>query len=151
MGLQLAEHARPLSPPIAQDARHRQLAIVVQDRTRHLAEERKRAVVPVAERFSGFCRIGSHKTGVAVRQVHRKEVDLALDPRDLRQRLAKIHLRMARIVPQWHKHLAMPQPSRPHIVLYDGDPAGIAVLVAKPFENPLRRMPLLSRPTLIRR
>ena len=50
--------------------------------------------------------MGSHKTGVAVRQVHRKEVDLALDPRDLRQRLAKIHLRMARIVPQWHKHLA---------------------------------------------
>jgi len=35
----------------------------------------------------------SHKTGVAVRQVHRKEVDLALDPRDLRQRLVKIHLR----------------------------------------------------------
>jgi len=53
--------------------------------------------------------MGSHKTGVAVRQVHRKEVDLALDPRDLRQRLAKIHLRMARIVPQWHEHLAMPQ------------------------------------------
>jgi hypothetical protein len=34
-----------------------------------------------------------------VRQVHRKEVDLALDPGDLRQRFAKIHLRMARIGP----------------------------------------------------
>jgi hypothetical protein len=78
-------------------------------------------------------------------------VDLALDPRDLRQRLAKIHLRMAGIVPQWHEHLAMPQPLRPHVVLNDGDPAGIAVLVAKPLKDPLRGMPLLSRPTLIRR
>jgi hypothetical protein len=58
---------------------------------------------------------------------------------------------MARIVPQWHQHLAMPQPLRPHVVLDDGNPAGIAVLVAKPFEDPLRGMPLLSRPTLIRR
>ncbi len=34
---------------------------------------------------------------------------------------------------------------------FDGDPADIAVLVAKPFENPLRGVPLLSRPTFIRR
>src|SRR5262252_2757061 len=84
-------------------------------------------------------------------RVHRKEVDLALDPGDLRQRFAKIHLCMARIVPQWHEHLAMPQPLRPHVVFHDGDPAGIAVLVAKPFEDPLRGMPLLSRPSLILR
>jgi hypothetical protein len=52
---------------------------------------------------------------------------------------------MARIVPQWHKHLAMPQqPLRPHVVLDDGNSAGMAVLVAKPFEHPLRGMPLLS-------
>ena len=150
MGLQLAEHARPLSHPVAQDARHRQLRVVVQDRARHLAEELERGVVPVTERFGGLRRIGLHETGVAVRQVHRKEVDLALDPGDLRQRLAKIHLRMARIVPQRHEHLAMPQPPRQHVVLNDGDPARVAVLVAKPFEDPLRGMPLLPRPTLIR-
>jgi hypothetical protein len=62
-------------------------------------EKAECGVVPVTERFGGFRRIGLHKTRVAVRQVHRKEVDLALDLRDLRQRLAKIHLRMARIVP----------------------------------------------------
>jgi hypothetical protein len=39
-------------------------------------------------RMSGS-RTSTHKTGVAVRQVHRKKVDLALGPRDLRQRLAK--------------------------------------------------------------
>jgi len=107
--------------------------------------------VPVTERFGGFCRIGLHKTGITVRQVHRKEVDLALDPRDLRQRLAKIDLCMAGIVPQWHKHLAVPQPLRPHIVFNDGDPAGVTVLVAKPLEDSLRGMPLLARPTLIPR
>jgi hypothetical protein len=46
MGLQLAEHARALSHPIAQDARHRQRCVVVQDRTRHLAEEREGALCP---------------------------------------------------------------------------------------------------------
>ncbi len=98
----------------------------------------------------GLRRIGLHKTRVAVWQVHRKEVDLALDPGDLRQSLAKIDLRMAWIVPQRHKHVAMPQPSRQHVVLNDGDPADIAVLVTKPFEDPLRGMALLSRPTFIR-
>ena len=107
--------------------------------------------MPVTERFGGLRRIGLHKTGVAVRQVHRKEVDLALDPGDLRQRLAKIHLRMPRIVPQRHEHLAMPQTARQHVVLNDGDPARVAVLVAKPFENPLRGVPLLLRSSFIRR
>ena len=107
--------------------------------------------MPVTERFGGLRRIGPHKTGIAVRQVHRKEVDLALHPGDLRQRLAKIHLRMTRIVPQRHEHLAMPQPPRQHVVFYDGDPAGVAVLVAKPLEDPLRGMPLLLRSRVIRR
>ena len=151
MRLQLAEDPRPLAHPVAQDARHRQRGVVVQDRARHLAEEAERGVVPVTERFGGLRRIGLHETGVAVRQVHRKEVDLALHPGDLRQRLAKIHLRMARIVPQRHEHLAMPQPPRQHVVLNDGDPAGVAVLVAKPFEDPLRGMPLLLRSSFIRR
>src|SRR4030081_159131 len=151
MGLQLAEYARSLSHPVAQDARHRQRSVVVQDRARHLAEEAERGVVPVTERFGSLRRIGLRKTGVAVRQVHRKKVDLALDPGDLRQRLTKIRLRMAGIVPQRHEYFAMPQTTRQHVVLNDGNPARVAVLVAKPFENPLRGVPLLSRPTFIRR
>jgi len=105
--------------------------------------------VPVAERFGGLRRIGLHETRVAVRQVHRKKVHLAFHPGDLRQRLTKIHLRMARIVPQRHEDLALPQPPRQHVVLNDSDPARVAVLVAKPFEDPLRGVPLLPRPTLI--
>jgi len=45
----------------------------------------------------------------------------------------------------------MPQPMRPHVVLNDGDPASVAVLVANPFEDPLGGVPLLLRPRLIRR
>jgi hypothetical protein len=69
--------------------------------------------VPVTERFGGLRRIALHKAGIAVRQVDRKKVDLAFNPGDLRQRLAKIHLRMTKIVPQRHKHLAVPQPVHP--------------------------------------
>src|SRR5215813_3233267 len=82
-----------------------------------LAEELECGVVPVTERFGGLRRIGLHETRVAVWQVHRKEMDLALDPGDLRQSLAKIHLRVARIVPQRHEYLALPPPSRQHVVL----------------------------------
>jgi len=86
-----------------------------------------------------------------VRQVNRKEVDLAFHPGNLRQRLTKICLRMAGIVPQLCEGLALPQPARQHVVLNNGDPPGIAMLVAKPLENPLRGMPLLPWPALILR
>src|SRR5438270_4007563 len=151
MGLQLAEHSRPLPRPIAQDAGHRQLGIVVEDRLRYAAEEAKCGVVPVAKRFGGFRRIGLHKAGVAVRQVDCKKVDLALYPGNLRHRLAKVRLRMAGIMPQRHEDLELPQSARQHVVLNNGDPAGIAVLVAKPLEDPLRGVPLLPRPALILR
>ena len=79
MRLQLAEHPRSLAHPVAEDARHRQRGVVVQDRARHLAEERECGVVPVAERFGSLRRISPYKTRVAVRQVDRKKVDLAFD------------------------------------------------------------------------
>ena len=58
---------------------------------------------------------------------------------------------MAGVMPQRYEDLALPQSARQNVVLYNGDPAGIAVLVAKPLEDPLRGMPLLSRPALILR
>jgi hypothetical protein len=73
--------------------------------------------VSVAERLGGFLRIGPHKTSVAVRQVRRKKVDLAFDPRDLCQGLAKIHLRMTGIVLQRHEHLALLHTSPPNVSL----------------------------------
>src|SRR5260370_22749425 len=95
--------------------------------------------------------MGLHKAGVARRRVDCKEVDRALSPGNLRQRLAKVRRRMAGIMPQRYEALELPQSARQHVVLNNGDPAGIAVLVAKPLEDPLRGMPLLPRPALIRR
>jgi hypothetical protein len=56
---------------------------------------------------------------------------------------------MAGIMPQRYEDLELPQSARQHVVLNNGDPAGIAVLVAKPLEDPLRGMLLLPRPALI--
>ena len=55
VGLQLAEHSRPLPRPVAQDAGHRQLRIVVDDRLPYAAEEAECGVVPVAKRYAGSC------------------------------------------------------------------------------------------------
>ena len=147
--LQLAEDPSPLPPAIAQDARHRQLGVVVQDRARHPAEELEADVVPFAEGFAALRRIGLHQAGVAVRQVHREEVDLPLHPADHRQRFAEVDLRVPGIVAQRHEHLALPLAALVHVVLYDRDPAGIPVLVPQPLEDPLRGVLLLGRPPLI--
>ena len=93
--------------------------------------------------------IGLHQAGVAVRQVHREEVDLPLHPADHRQRFAEVDLRVPRIVSQRHEHLALTLAPLVHVVLYDRDPAGISVLVPQPLEDPLRGMLLLGRLTLI--
>src|ERR1019366_8761686 len=53
-------------------------SVVVEDRTRHPAEELEADVVPFAEGFAALGRIGLHQTSIAVRQIHREEVDLAL-------------------------------------------------------------------------
>ena len=105
--------------------------------------------MPGAERLRRLRRIRLHETGVAVRQVHGEEVDLPFHPADHRQRLAKVRLRMPRIVPQRHKHLPLPLTARQHVILHDRQPADVAVLVAQTLEYPLRRVPLLRRPALI--
>ena len=64
-------------------------------------------------------------------------MDLAFYPGDLRQRLAKIHLRMTGIVAQRANTSRCCQPVCPHIVLYDSGPTSVAVLLAQPFEDPL--------------
>src|ERR1035441_10529277 len=149
VGLQLAEDPRPLTLTIPQDARHRQLEVVVEDRARHPAEELEADVVPFAEGFAALRRIGLHQAAVTVRQVHRKEVYLLLHPADHRQRFAEVDLRVPRIMSQRHEHLALPLAALVHVVLYDRDPAGISVLVPQPLEDSLRGMLLLGWLTLI--
>src|SRR5471030_1429422 len=59
--LQLAEYACALPLAITEDAGHRDLGIVVQDRLRHAAKECKRSNVAVAEGFRRLRRIADHK------------------------------------------------------------------------------------------
>ena len=96
--LQLAEHPRPLPRPVAQNPGYGNPGVVVEDRVRHAAEEVERRGVARAERLRRLRRIGLHEAGVAVRQVHREEVDLLLHPADLRQRFAKVGLGMSRLM-----------------------------------------------------
>ena len=56
--------------------------------------------------FSGLGRIGLDEAAVRVRQVHAKIMEPALLARDIRICLAKIRLRVARSIAQWHEHLA---------------------------------------------
>src|SRR5271163_3558840 len=109
----------------------------------------KLTLCPSQKGFAALRRIGLHQTGVAVRQVHRKEVDLLLHPADHRERFAEVDLRVTRLVSQRHEHLALPLAPLVHVVLYDRGPADIAVLVAQSLEDPLRGVLLLGRLTLI--
>src|SRR5437879_5505725 len=80
--LQLAEHPRPLPLAVTEDAGHRDPGVVVENRLRHAAEECKRPNVTVAEGFRRLSWIGHHEAGVAMRQIHRKEVDLLFHTAD---------------------------------------------------------------------
>src|SRR6202040_3309370 len=62
--LQLGKHARALPLAVTEDAGHRDLGVVVQDRLRYAAEECKRPNVAIAEGFRRLCRIADHEAGV---------------------------------------------------------------------------------------
>src|SRR5450755_3825736 len=95
------------------------------------------------------CGTRPKKPKAAVWQVHGEEVDLLFHPANHRHGFAEVRLRMPGIVPERYEHFPQPLAARLHVVLHDGETAGIAVLVAQPLEDPLRRMPLLRRPALI--
>ena len=97
--------------------------------------------------YPGFrCRrgIGAHEAGITVRQAHNEEVRLLLDAADDDHSLAEVGLGMSWRMGQRHEHLSAAPLALPHVVLDDRITAGEAMLIAKPLEYPLRRVPLLS-------
>ncbi len=104
--LQLREDPRALPRAVAQDPGHRELGVVVQDRERNPAEEGERRHVTVAECLRRLRRIRLHEDRVAVRQIEGEEVNLAFRAADHGQRLAEVHLGMARRMRQRHEHLS---------------------------------------------
>jgi hypothetical protein len=93
--------------------------------------------VSIAERFRRLCRIARHEDRVGVRQVHREEVDLALDAADHTDSFAEVRLGMPRRMHKRNEHLLCPLPPAGNVVLHDRDLARKPVLVAQPFEDPL--------------
>ena len=144
MRLKLGEHPRAPACAIAQDARHRERGVVIENRQRHAVEEGECRIVTVAERLGRLRRIGLDEARIAVRQIQGKEVNLPGDPADHRPGFTEVHLGMARRVIEGNEHLAAAQPLAADIVLDDGVAALEAVLIAKTLEDPLRRVTLLA-------
>src|SRR5450432_3369095 len=105
MADQFAEGPRPLPLTVAADLRHRDLQIVVEDRQRHAAEERKRRDMAVEECLGRLARIRPHEASVRLWQVQAEEMDLLADTADHPDGLAEINLPMPRRVRQRHKNL----------------------------------------------
>ena len=99
----------------------------------------------VKEGLRRLPRIGLHEPHIAMRQDQAEEGDLLAPASDLDDRLAKVDLRMTRWVMQRHEGLSHRLPTGPDIILHDRIPAREPVLVPQPFENPVRRVPLLDR------
>jgi hypothetical protein len=105
----------------------------------------------VAEGFRRLCRVGRNEDRVGMRQVHRKEVDFALDAADHADRFAEVGLGMPWRMHERHEHLLRPLAPAGNVVLHNRDLARKPVLVAEPLENALARVPLLLRPILVGR
>jgi hypothetical protein len=143
--LQLGEGAGPLTLAITEDAGHRQLGVVVEDRLGHAAQKGERRVVAVEESLDPLGRVGLDEAPIRVRQVKAEEVDLLPDAPDHRHRLAKVNLRMAGRVGERDEYLAPPLPPLADVVLHRRVAAGKAVLGAQAFVDPLGGVPLLRR------
>src|ERR1700732_1062788 len=97
----------------------------------------------LAKGFSGLGRIALDEAAIRVRQVHAKIMEPDLLARDIRIRLAKIRLRVARSMAQWHEHLASAERRPCHVLAYNRVSAGKPFLDPQPLENPMRRVALL--------
>ena len=88
--------------------------------------------------------IGAHEASVAVRKRHDEEMRPMLHPGDECICLAKVRLSMAWRMRQRHEHLPVATAPFANVILDDGLSAREAMLIAKTFEDPLRRVALLT-------
>ena len=84
-----------------------------------------------------------------MRQVEAQDMQLHPYAADDTNAFAEVDLRMARRMGQRHEDLARPGAGDPNVILHDRIAASVAVFDPQPFENPLRRMPLLRRRRLV--
>ena len=144
-----AEQRGTLARAVWQDLRHKAAVVVIDDRARHRAEERKGMNVSVHPGFRHCRRIGPHIAGITVRQIEREEVGFLQDPADLHQSFPEIGLRISRRVRQWHEHFPAALLALADVILDDRIAAGETMLGAQTVKYPLRRMALLAWDTAV--
>src|SRR5580693_2744834 len=149
MANKLREGAGSLALAVAQNARHRDFEIIVQNRQRYAAEKGKCQNVPIKKSFRRLRRIGLDEAGVRMRQVEAEHMQLHPYAADDANAFAEVDLRMARRMGQRHEDLARPAAGDPNVILHYGITAGKTVFEPQPFENPLRGVPLLRRCRLV--
>src|ERR1700730_14070785 len=149
MANKLHEGAGSLALAVAENARHRDFEIIVQNRQRHAAEKGKCRDVPIKKSFRRLRRIGLDEAGVRMRQVEAEHMQLHPYAADDAKAFAEVDLRMARRMGQRHEDLARPAAGDTNVILHYGITAGNTVLAPQPFENTLRGVPLLRRRRLI--
>ena len=147
--LQSQELARRRLAASADDLRHGDLRVVVADPLGHAAEELERTDVALLERLGAFAGKRLAEEGVAVRQRHHAEHHLDLAATIDGLRLAEVELGFARRMRQRHEDFGRLLLAAPDLVADDRDPAGVAVFVAEPLEDPLARMTLLRMDLLV--
>src|ERR1700724_278551 len=118
------EGAGSLALAVAQNARHRDFEIIVQNRQRYAAEKGKCRDVPVKKRFRRLRRIGLDEAGVRMRQVEAEHMQLRPYAADDANAFAEVDLLMARRMGQRHEGLARPGAGDPHVILHDRIAAG---------------------------
>ena len=100
--------AQPLA--VAQNPRHRDLCVVVENRDRNRAKKAEGRDMAVKKGFRRLRRIGLEETGVRMRKVEAENVQLHPHAADDANAFAEIDLSVARRMGERNKHLARSRP-----------------------------------------
>ena len=122
--LQMRERLRAPTRAVAQDPRHRKRRVVIEDRSRHTAEEGEGADMAVQEGLRRLPRIGLDEPDVGMGQDQAEEGNLLPPAPDLHHRLAEgWHVNPKRVQRIWRREglkLPQKQPKRGRLWLNDG-------------------------------
>src|SRR5271155_272073 len=149
MTLQLGEGSRLLPFAVAEDPRHRQRGVVIENPRGNTAKIGEGSYVTFEKSFGGFGRKCHHEAIVGMGQVEGKIVGLALHSGNYNQSFTEVGLRFTWCVTQRHEHLPGAELRLAYVVLHDRVAACVTVLLSQSLEDPLRGVPLPSWPALV--
>ena len=118
MADELGEGAGALALAVAENPRHCDFEIIVQNRDRHATEKGKCRDVPIEKSLGRLRRIGLDETGVRLRQVEAEDMQLHAHAADDADAFAEVDLRMARRMGERHENLARSGAGVPNVILH---------------------------------